>query len=600
MSSRYISDISTESILSGLHDSEFVSQAGMKNTFPLLEHPLWFRFIVNNKSGEQLYLEVGEPSVNDIVLYSKRADGKFDIKTAGYFTKYKKRDILTNNYLFELNSENQEAGTYYLNIRMRYKETITIPLSVGSLQSFLERNHRYDITAGIFYGYMLLVVIFNIIMFVYTRDLSYLYFSLHAAMAAIWVANYYGHTFEFLWKNAPGLNRFTPAITATSSIFVILFSRIFLRTKDYVPTLHKGLYILLGLFGAVIILNILDKYYWSLVTIEFTAFTMCIYLTSLAFVVYRRGFTPSIIYSFALITFFAGIIVFLLQINGFLPANIFTRNTVPIGLGLEIGFISIAMGNRLRFYRVEKKKNQLQLIASYEENQRLLINLREQELKSLTDALDAQEKERHRISLDLHDRLGSMLSTVKMYFSTIEDSLKHAQDERLEKYYKAVSLIDQACDEVRRISYDIISTGNVEFSLVHSLQETVKDINEAGYLKINLFTIGMKERLDKAVEIMLYRIMQELINNILKHSHAKEVTIQLNQTASNLNVLIEDNGNGFDPDTAKAKGGMGLRNIELRINKINGKYHIDSGKGNGTTTIIDIPLSEYGEEVADN
>jgi len=88
----------------------------------------------------------------------------------------------------------------------------------------------------------------------------------------------------------------------------------------------------------------------------------------------------------------------------------------------------------------------------------------------------------------------------------------------------------------------------------------------------------------------LYTIVQELVNNILKHSKATEVTIQLNKVDNNLNIIVEDNGVGFDVASARLKNGMGLMNQEIRIDKLNGTISIDSGKGKGTTTIINIPV----------
>ena len=100
----------------------------------------------------------------------------------------------------------------------------------------------------------------------------------------------------------------------------------------------------------------------------------------------------------------------------------------------------------------------------------------------------------------------------------------------------------------------------------------------------------MDNRLDSSVEIALYRVIHELLNNVLNHSKATEVTVQLNKVGNDLNIVVEDNGIGFDVDAARRKDGMGLRNMETRVNRLNGKIHFDSGKGKGTTTIIDITV----------
>ena len=108
---------------------------------------------------------------------------------------------------------------------------------------------------------------------------------------------------------------------------------------------------------------------------------------------------------------------------------------------------------------------------------------------------------------------------------------------------------------------------------------------------MHVLAFGMESRLETATEISLYRVIQELMNNILKHAKATEVTIQLNKVDTNLNIVVEDNGIGFDVAEALKKGGMGLRSIETRVKQLNGTISIDSGKGRGTTSIIDIPIS---------
>ena len=235
----------------------------------------------------------------------------------------------------------------------------------------------------------------------------------------------------------------------------------------------------------------------------------------------------------------------------------------------------------LAMYFVRKQKTE-KLIA----NAKINTLLKEQELKSVSDMLEVQESERKRIASDLHDRLGSMLSTVKLYFGSVEEQIEKMKEQNKEHYNKANLLLDEACEEVRKISHDLISGELLKFGLLPALTQLCKTIEGANKLKINLLFFGMDNRLDNSVEIPVYIIIQELINNILKHSKATDVTIQLNKTENNLNVVVEDNGIGFD--IASVKNGMGLKNIETRVNKFNGKLYVDSGKDKGTTTIIDI------------
>lgn len=257
-----------------------------------------------------------------------------------------------------------------------------------------------------------------------------------------------------------------------------------------------------------------------------------------------------------------------------------TRRALVGGIGMVV---VIALS--LVMYYVRKQRND-KLIA----NERINTLLKDQELKSVSSMLEVQEQERKRIAADLHDRLGSMLSTVKLYFNTVEEQIDNLKAQNKEQYHKATMLLDEACDEVRKISHNLVSGELVKFGLVSAINQLKDTIEDSGILKMNVYAFGMDERIDSTKEISLYRVVQELMNNMLKHAKATEVTIQLNRVGDNLNIVVEDNGVGFDVEAALTKDGMGLRNMETRVKKMQGVITFDSGKGRGTTTIIDIPV----------
>ena len=212
--------------------------------------------------------------------------------------------------------------------------------------------------------------------------------------------------------------------------------------------------------------------------------------------------------------------------------------------------------------------------------------LKTQEIKSISAMLEGQESERVRIAKDLHDRLGSMLTTVKWGFeSYIEEK---ADKSGIEPLVKANGMLDDAYQEVRRIAHDMVSGVLTKFGLVPAVQELCNAINESGRVEVKLVTYGMETRLENKVEITIYRTIQELMSNILKHAKATTVTVQLNRIENELNISIEDNGIGFDME--KVNKGMGLKNIEARVHSIDGSIFFDSGKGNGTSVMIEVPV----------
>lgn len=244
----------------------------------------------------------------------------------------------------------------------------------------------------------------------------------------------------------------------------------------------------------------------------------------------------------------------------------------------------------LVFYFIQKQK----LAAQKEELNQKHINelLSTQELKTYNAVIEGQEAERQRIAEDLHDRLGSMLATIKVLFSGIESKMDHAREESVIQYDKAGKLLDEACKEVRRISHNMSSTMVMSFGLTSALRELCQSIDDSGLIRCKLQSYGQDSRIVQQIEIGCYRIVQELLGNSLKHAKAKQIVVQLNYTENTLIITVEDDGTGFNPTELKSRPGMGMANVESRTKQLNGTFHIDSAPGKGTVSIIEIPINQ--------
>lgn len=218
--------------------------------------------------------------------------------------------------------------------------------------------------------------------------------------------------------------------------------------------------------------------------------------------------------------------------------------------------------------------------------------IKEKEIEAINAMVEGQESERHRIARDLHDRLGATLSIVKMHFKSVEESIEVLKEKNVKQYKEANNLLDEACDQVRQIAHDMASGVLIKFGLVAALEALKETVETAGQLKINLIDIGLEERLTYEYEINIYRILQEILTNTLKHAQATEMNVQLFRKENSLSIVVEDNGTGFNPEKSDEFKGIGLKNIESRVYKFDGEVSIDSGKGAGTTIAIDLPLNK--------
>lgn len=263
------------------------------------------------------------------------------------------------------------------------------------------------------------------------------------------------------------------------------------------------------------------------------------------------------------------------------------RNTyLGIGLILIIALISI-MYLLKRNFRNKQKLSQHQSALLEEKINRIE---KEQQISSLQSMINGQETERTRIAKDLHDGLGGIFSTVKMHYSTLQRDTPTVRENPL--YKKTLDLLDNASDELRRVAHNMMPEVLMKVGLTEALRDLCNNISSGKLLNVTLQTFGMEKRLGSSTEIMLYRIIQELVNNIIKHAHATEAIIQINRDGNRLSLTIEDNGVGFNTKEADEKRSMGMATVKSRVAYLNGRLTIDSSKDIGTTVMVDILLNE--------
>jgi len=273
--------------------------------------------------------------------------------------------------------------------------------------------------------------------------------------------------------------------------------------------------------------------------------------------------------------------------NSVLKNNIkFNRIVLYTFIGLFLACLVIGILIIMNSRRKEKIALQEKLI----EEQRYEKALKDYELSSIDNMLAGQEKERQRIANDLHDNLGSMLATLKLNFENLRTRKSNTGQEDTTLYEKTDALIDEAYQKVRRLAHAKNAGVFANEGLIPAIKKLAGKISIPGKLQINVVPFGCTERLDNTLEIFIFRIIQELATNIIKHSGAKEATLHLTQHEDNINIIFEDDGVGMDPSKLNIADGMGLHSITKKTEQLDGTLTIDSYPGRGTTIIIDLPI----------
>lgn len=250
-------------------------------------------------------------------------------------------------------------------------------------------------------------------------------------------------------------------------------------------------------------------------------------------------------------------------------------NYVVIGAGLTLLIISLLT------YRTYKQKNKLQV--------QRINELETLHHLSVTKAvLKGEEQERTRLAKDLHDGLGGMLSGIKYSFINMKENLIMTPDNQ-QAFERSLDMLDSSMKEMRRVAHNMMPEALVRFGLNSALTDFCNDISQSSGLKVNYQSFGMEGvSIDQTVSITIYRIVQELLNNTMKHSGANNAIVQLTKSDGQLSVTVEDNGKGFDTKILTESKGIGWINIQNRVDFLKGKLNVTSKVGEGTSVLIEL------------
>lgn len=208
--------------------------------------------------------------------------------------------------------------------------------------------------------------------------------------------------------------------------------------------------------------------------------------------------------------------------------------------------------------------------------------------KGIQAVINAQEDERKRISKDLHDGVGQQLSGLKMAFQTLSSELKITNPEKEQELEKLSQVLHESADEVRTISHQMMPKALTELGIVEAIQDMLDKGLGNSNLRYEFEHFGIHSRLNEKVELSIYRICQELINNIIKHSKATKVSVQLFRNKDKLILIVEDNGVGIQEKNTQ--DGQGLLNIKSRLNPLSGEVNFEPSPQSGTIATVRIPI----------
>ncbi|MFT5858642.1 MAG: signal transduction histidine kinase [Flavobacteriaceae bacterium] len=527
----------------------------------------WGSFSIENNSEEiqSLIFNLHNPYLDKVRFYELVNGTPKLLGKSGDKLYLEERTIAHREHIFELNLLPNEQKEYLFLFERWAENSISFELSKSA--DFISSDLDHSIVLGIFLGVLIILGLYGLVIFLFNRKRIFLLYAFYAILNALSLANINGLGYRYIYGNLPEYSDYFSPISVFLIIVVFaLLSLDFLNVKSHLPKWHKlirayifGYTILATIFIVLISigieLNILPVHYFLVITTIVILLVISIKLhvpNKKAVQFYLASFLPMI----------TAVIIRVLHETGILELNFQTEYLLIIGSLLEILILSAGISVQLRDeYQLRLKLSEK--VAGHK--------------KRLAETMvEGENQEKRRIALVLHDTLGVKLRRIKSLIKSSDLSL-------------ASSEVDNLADEIRDLSHSMAPT-ILDYI---TLQEAISDISysiSSDKFKLNVIDLGFPVDLPKKVKTVLYNIIQELINNIVKHSECTKAIIQFTQDENTLSITLEDDGKGFDPNTSKSSG-LGLISIESRVTGLGGQFTIESAHKKGTLSIIELPNS---------
>ncbi len=484
------------------------------NNFGFTSSVYWLRFAVRADGSapeKQWMLELGYPLIDDVELYFLHADGRLDIRKSGDRRPFSSREIWHRHFVWKIPDVDQSVKTMYM--RVKSKGSVRLPLSIWESAYFYRADSKEQVIFGLFYGIHLALVLYNLFLFISVRDTSYLYYSLYLANLTLLLASMTGFSAQYLWPEAYNwANIAVPFFAGLGVYFGVWFTRRFAQSNVYAPGMDMVMSII-SYSGLVLIGLLLFIDYSIAVKIATSMGVIILHAIFITIVwSYVRGFRPALYALFSFIPVFIFIFLAILNNIGAVPDSFYPEYGSNIGIALSSLVLSFGLANRINMLDEEKKKAQL---SAWKTERRLSLEL-----------INAQEKERKRIAAELHDSIGQTMLVIRgKILSVLKAGQSNSNDN--ETLESASELASQSVTEVREISHNLHPHMLERLGLAKAVESYTQHALETASIDYSINIEPLDNIVQTSNEIHIYRIIQEGINNIVKHSGAAHARVEI-------------------------------------------------------------------------
>jgi PAS domain S-box-containing protein len=379
-------EVSIDYIKKAIPQEKWQKSSRQTPTFSYTSSAYWFTVILQNRDPKPLQrlLEIAYPVLDSIDVYLQSEDGAFSVQRSGDRLPFASRPIKHRYFLFPVNLDPYQTKQLY--VRVHTVSAMQVPLILWSERTFWITDQQELLVHAVYFGTMLVMVLYNLFIYLSVRDKSYLYYVAFVMAFALFQGTLHGFSYHYLWPGQPWLNNKMLGVTVSAAIcFGVLFTTELLRLRSNYRRLYQALYGLAVITGTNALAAFFIPYHNSvLISLVTSLMSCCLGLTA-GLLTWRRGYPPACYYTFAWACFLIGACTFALNKFGILPANLITENAMQLGSALEVVLLSFALANRISVARQKKEQAQTQALDILQKYRSLYENAVEGIFQCLPD-----------------------------------------------------------------------------------------------------------------------------------------------------------------------------------------------------------------------
>lgn len=538
----------------------------------------WLRLDLSKlpTSDSVIYLEIRNPHINYLGAWLLSGPSMVKQYTlTGDHTPFETRNVYHSQFVYKLSLRDKHNLQLVLLVDKR-NEQLHLPLNFYNDYGFIKYQRNSNLMAGLFIGVLVFILLFTLFLYFNIREKLYVYYALYVLMVTGYIFSDLGFSFMFFYPDIPFIADFVrPFTISLAPIFYILFSRSLLHVKENFPRMYRFTNYFLLFFVACFLAGFglpnagpVRTFWLIFMQVIMVSSILPVFIFSIASLRCGIKYSAYIITASVLFTLFSQI--YMQYLTGNLYDTFLTRNAVNIGFSIELILLSLALSIRFKNYKLEAEE--------------LLIKLNKQQENIFKTISDHQEQEMRRLSNLLHDSVGAGLSSIKYNLEVVRNEpIRNAAI--LKSTIEDVSTLT---DEIRNISHTLSPLLLQKKGLLNGLKHLTERYNRTGKIKIWIESIGSLKSTSFQNELLIFRFVQELLQNVIKHAGATEVMIQLIIEPQIISVLMEDNGKGFNKE--EIKDGLGFTQIKELVTFVKGRFEVRSEINKGCSVSIEFPI----------